>query len=147
MNIQRFTASTSREAMAKARNVFGDSAVILSTRSTDNGFEVMAVAEESLAALSGSSKPVARHQPEPAHSRQSATAQPAPDSVEADTEMMSMSTLSFQDYVRERMLRKRRAALQGDSAPAQPPSAPVAATRLSAPVPYTPLTLPTNHPV
>jgi flagellar biosynthesis protein FlhF len=132
MNIQRFTASTSREAMAKARNAFGDSAVILSTRSTDGGFEVMAAAEESLAALSGSSKLMAGHEPEPAHSRQGATAQPAPDSVETDTETMSMSTLSFQDYVRERMLRKRRAALQGDSAPAQPLSAPVAATRLSA---------------
>lgn len=142
MNIQRFTASTSREAMAKARNVFGDSAVILSTRSTDSGFEVMAAAEESLAALSGSSKPVARYEPEPAHSRQGAAAQPAPDSVEADTETMSMSTLSFQDYVRERMLRKRRAALQGDSTPAQPPSAPVAATRLSALRPAEPIQAP-----
>ena len=130
MNIQRFTASTSREAMAKARNAFGDSAVILSTRSTDSGFEVMAAAEESLASLGGSSKLAARAEPEPVRSRQ--IAQPAADSVEADTETMSMSTLSFQDYVRERMLRKRRAALQGDSAPAQPPSAPVAATRLHA---------------
>ena len=52
MNIQRFTAATSREAMAKARNAFGDSAVILSTRATGEGFEVMAAAEESLAPLS-----------------------------------------------------------------------------------------------
>ena len=49
MNIQRFTAPTSREAMAKARQAFGDSAVILSSRATDGGFEVMAAAEESLA--------------------------------------------------------------------------------------------------
>ena len=34
MNVQRFLAPTSREAMAKARSVFGDSAVILSSRST-----------------------------------------------------------------------------------------------------------------
>ena len=53
MNIQRFTAPTSREAMAKARNAFGDSAVILSTRQTGEGFEVMAAAEESLAPLAG----------------------------------------------------------------------------------------------
>lgn len=139
MNIQRFTASTSREAMAKARNTFGESAVILSTRSTESGFEVMAAAEESLAALGGSSKPVARHEPD---SRQGATAQSAPDSVEADTETMSMSTLSFQDYVRERMLRKRRAALQDDSAPAQAPSASVAATRLSALRPAEPIQSP-----
>ncbi|MEZ5703732.1 MAG: hypothetical protein R3E42_19835 [Burkholderiaceae bacterium] len=49
MNIQRFIAATSREAMAKARHTFGDSAVILSSRATDEGFEVMAAAEESLA--------------------------------------------------------------------------------------------------
>jgi flagellar biosynthesis protein FlhF len=131
MNIQRFTAPTSREAMAKARNAFGETAVILSTRSTDSGFEVMAAAEESLASLGGASKPAARSEPELARSRQ--IARPAPDSVEADTETMSMSTLSFQDYVRERMLRKRRAALQGDTAPAEPPAAPVAALRQVAP--------------
>ena len=48
MNIQRFIAPTSREAMSKARRQFGDSAVILSTRQTADGFEVMAAAEESL---------------------------------------------------------------------------------------------------
>mgnify|MGYP006180406941 CR=1 FL=1 len=51
MNIQRFTAPTSREAMAKARHALGDSAVILSTRNTDGGFEVMAAAEETLGGL------------------------------------------------------------------------------------------------
>ena len=48
MNVQRFLAPTSREAMAKARSVFGDSAVILSSRSTGAGFEVVATAEENL---------------------------------------------------------------------------------------------------
>jgi flagellar biosynthesis protein FlhF len=118
--------------MAKARNTFGESAVILSTRSTDGGFEVMAAAEESLATLGSGSKPAARSEPEPARRRQGAVAQPAPDSVEADTEALSMSTLSFQDYVRERMLRKRRAALQGDTVQAELPAPPVAAPRQSA---------------
>jgi flagellar biosynthesis protein FlhF len=131
MNIQRFTAPTSREAMAKARNTFGESAVILSTRSTDSGFEVMAAAEESLASL-GSGKPAAaRSEPEQNRSRPSAPALPAPGSVEADTEAMAMSTLSFQDYVRERMLRKRRAAMQGDTVQADLPVAP--APRQAAP--------------
>ena len=133
MNIQRFTAPTSREAMAKARHAFGDSAVILSTRSTDSGFEVMAAAEESLASLGGASKPAARSEAEPMRSRLSAKTQSVNDSVEADTEALSMSTLSFQDYVRERMLRKRRAALQGEPMPAEPPAAAVAAPRHSAP--------------
>ena len=118
MNIQRFTAPTSREAMAKARNAFGDSAVILSTRSTDDGFEVMAAAEESLAALSGaarqSAQPAERDTPASRLRQPPARALPAsaPD-VQSDTEAMAMSTLSFQEYVRERMLRKRRAAQTG----------------------------------
>jgi flagellar biosynthesis protein FlhF len=51
MNIQRFQAPTSREAMAKARAAFGDSAVILSSRATSGGFEVVATTEENLASL------------------------------------------------------------------------------------------------
>ncbi|WP_051049343.1 flagellar biosynthesis protein FlhF [Ideonella sp. B508-1] len=34
--------------------------------------------------------------------------------VNEDVERMAMSTLSFQDYVRDRMLRRRQAALEGD---------------------------------
>ncbi|MBA4262405.1 MAG: flagellar biosynthesis protein FlhF [Comamonadaceae bacterium] len=120
MNIQRFTAATSREAMAKARNAFGDSAVILSTRSTSEGFEVMAAAEESLAQVA----PSAPARPQPIRTRgtpaRPALAQDEPDSVESDTEQMAMSTLSFQEYVRERMLRKRRASLNGDTVAAEP---------------------------
>lgn len=120
MNIQRFTAPTSREAMAKARNAFGDSAVILSTRSTEDGFEVMAAAEESLASLSGAARSAGNGsgaQPAERDTPASRLRQPSPrglpasaPEVEDDTQAMAMSTLSFQEYVRERMLRKRRAA-------------------------------------
>jgi flagellar biosynthesis protein FlhF len=116
MNIQRFTAQTSREAMAKARRAFGEGAVILSTRSTEEGFEVMAAAEESLAAL-----PQAAPETAP---RQSLAAR-AQESVERDTEALAMSTLSFQEYVRERMLRKRKEA-------GAPATAPVATSPRSA---------------
>ncbi|KPV33079.1 hypothetical protein APR48_12035, partial [Variovorax paradoxus] len=51
MNIQRFTAPTAREAMALARNVFGDGTLILSNRQLDDGVEVVAAAEDSLSAL------------------------------------------------------------------------------------------------
>jgi flagellar biosynthesis protein FlhF len=116
MNIQRFTAATSREAMAKARNVFGDTAVILSSRATDDGFEVMAAAEESLAAVAPSPAPLGRaDRVPPIRTRNSAPLAPTQDdSVEDDAQTLSMSTLSFQEYVRERMLRKRRAALGGE---------------------------------
>ena len=123
MNIQRFTAPTSREAMAKARNAFGDSAVILSSRSTEDGFEVMAAAEESLAQVAqGTARPMPiRTRANPGRE---ALKMGDADTVQGDADSMSMSTLSFQEYVRERMLRKRRAELAGEGATAQPPAAP-----------------------
>jgi len=126
MNIQRFTAPTSREAMAKARNAFGDSAVILSSRSTEDGFEVMAAAEESLAQMAPMAPQAGRGERlPPIVTRPSTgrTTQPLPsglDSVEEDTEALAMSTLSFQEYVRERMLRKRRAALSDEAVAPEP---------------------------
>ncbi|WP_332744414.1 flagellar biosynthesis protein FlhF [Hydrogenophaga sp.] len=140
MNIQRFTAPTSREAMAKARNAFGDSAVILSTRSTSEGFEVMAAAEESLASLAdnASPAPIATRPaaaPTAFAARAKAAATPAqPESVAGDTEALAMSTLSFQEYVRERMLRKRRESMQ-EAAPAEPPEPQYRAPVQAAPTP------------
>ena len=97
MNIQRFHAATSREALAKARAVFGEGTLILSNRPTPTGVEVVATAEDALSTLDRSS--VA-----PASATTLAMAQIP---VQADTEQLAMSTLSFQDYVRERMLRRR----------------------------------------
>ena len=132
MNIQRFLAPTSREAMSKARRALGDSAVILSSRNTADGFEVMAAAEESLATLTGA----ARATPEPAAQPATRTVAPAQSasSVESDTEALAMSTLSFQDYVRERMLRRRREEMGGTAAPAQPTRRPAVQSAPAAPV-------------
>ncbi|MFN7123196.1 MAG: flagellar biosynthesis protein FlhF [Hydrogenophaga sp.] len=154
MNIQRFTAPTSREAMAKARMAFGDSAVILSTRSTSEGFEVMAAAEESLASLSDNSNaapaPIATR-PATASTAfatraKAAATQAAPESVEGDTEALAMSTLSFQEYVRERMLRKRRESLQ-DTAPVEQPAPQRVAPVLAAPVQVAPTPMPAAEPI
>ncbi len=115
MNIKRFHAATSREALAKARMAFGDGTLILSNRPTANGVEVMATAEDSLNALDGASEaPVApRSEPAPRKSLQERAALSGPRSpIHEDTEQLAMSTLSFQDYVRERMLRRRHEALQ-----------------------------------
>lgn len=110
MNIQRFTAATSREALAKARMAFGDSTLILSNRPTEHGVEVVATAEDTLAALDQVQNAIA---PKPS-SQPSRTAKPvyqeAASKVEDDATQLAMSTLSFQDYVRERMLRKRHDA-------------------------------------
>lgn len=150
MNVQRFLAPTSREAMNKVKASLGDAAVILSTRTTEDGFEVLAMTEEGLRALPGmdDGAPPARA-PQPAAAPQApsrlqqraADQLPAPQafsassSVAQDTETLAMSTLSFQDYVRERMLAKRRDMLQGEAPRA-------AASRSAAPQPQAPMANP-----
>jgi flagellar biosynthesis protein FlhF len=124
MNIKRFHAATSREALAKARMAFGDGTLILSNRQTATGVEVMATAEDSLNTLdSGSLATPSAHAPQLASTQArnvAPRAKPMPamsslqrNAVEEDTEQLAMSTLSFQDYVRERMLRRRHEALNG----------------------------------
>lgn len=127
MNIQRFHAATSREALAKARAVFGEGTLILSNRPTPNGVEVVATAEDSLSSLDRPS--VA---PAPASATTIAMAQIP---VEEDTEQLAMSTLSFQDYVRERMLRRRHESSPDLRDEIFPPKASVQAApvRLAAP--------------
>jgi flagellar biosynthesis protein FlhF len=134
MNIQRFTAATSREALAKARMAFGDGTLILSNRTTEHGVEVVATAEDSLASLD---RPPAT----PAKSM-AASQRPVPGSyqdaaskVEEDAEQLAMSTLSFQDYVRERMLRRRHEAEQTSQRESLPESTPAAERPRPAPAP------------
>lgn len=122
MNIQRFTAPTSREALAKARAAFGEGTLILSNRPTDNGVEVMATAEDTLAALDqqASSRPAAPSQ----RLAPPSTRSPNAGRIEDDADQLAMSTLSFQDYVRERMARRRHEATHAPAQPALPsPSA------------------------
>jgi flagellar biosynthesis protein FlhF len=125
MNIKRFHAATSREALAKARMAFGDGTLILSNRPTPTGVEVVATAEDSLSALSSNDQAATRpqlqqpQQPKPMQARPAAkaaspvAAMSEPNPVEEDATQLAMSTLSFQDYVRERMLRRRHEASHG----------------------------------
>jgi flagellar biosynthesis protein FlhF len=105
MNVKRFTARTPREALGLVRQAFGPDAVVLSTRPSAEGVEVLAMASEGLSQIEQvrSNTPIAA----------APTLQETP--VEEDVEQLSMSTLSFQDYVRERMLKRRQAEI------AQPP--------------------------
>lgn len=167
MNVKRFTARTSREAMALAKQAFGDDTVILSTKPCPEGIEVVAMAPESVAqlervvdvgigsvtepasapqrqatapasalgraaqAMQGLAARVAARHPErqdaaSAAANQAATqaaltaAKTAPVApVEEDVQQLAMSTLSFQDYVRERMLKKRETELKEATAAAR----------------------------
>lgn len=75
MNIRKFIAPTARQALKEIRNELGDDAVILSNRKTDEGVEIIALANEEMAHLtdkavaskveSAATKPVAQAKPLP----------------------------------------------------------------------------------
>ena len=152
MNIQRFTAATSREALAKARMAFGDATLILSNRPTEHGVEVVATAEDTLDTLS---EGFIKNDSGKAASTPNRQGQPSfkevASKVEEDADQLSMSTLSFQDYVRERMARKRHEVIPPDvieqvvtpQAPTRPTPEPV---RKFASAPETPVRKPAPAP-
>jgi len=133
MNVKRFTARTSRDALVLVRQALGDDAVVLSTKPSVDGVEVLAMAPEGMQQIErmAAKAPAAAAVP---------VAHPAaPASVEDDVNQLSMSTLTFQDYVRERMLRRRQAALAPEAAVAAPavpraaaPAAPTAPRAVAA---------------
>jgi flagellar biosynthesis protein FlhF len=130
-NVKRFTARTSREALQMVRGAFGEDAVVLSTRpSSEGGVEVLAMGPEAI----GQIENVAQAAP-PLRAPVAAKAAPAVDhgvtDVARDVEQLAMSTLSFQDYVRERML-KRRQAQRDLAAMPEPQPAAAAARRATA---------------
>lgn len=123
MNVKRFTARTSRDALVLVRQALGEDAVVLSTKPSVDGVEVLAMAPEGMKqiermAAASSSAPAA-------------SAPAAGKAVEDDVNELAMSTLSFQDYVRERMLRRRQAAMNPPAAEAPRAAAAPAADRAS----------------
>lgn len=131
MNIQRFYAATTREALAKARMAFGEGTLILANRQTPQGVEVVATTEDALSALDApvaaaaaparAAAPAQAAAPARARPTTAPVAMPRVDSqtpVEDDAAVLAMSTLSFQDYVRERMLQRRHEGQQVNATPA-----------------------------
>ena len=141
MNVKRFTARTSRDALTLVRQAFGEDAVVLSTKPCPEGVEVLAMAPESvqqierLSASSIAARTAAVQQQQAQAAARPAQARPAQarpaapavaakpqnnDEVNDDVARLSMSTLSFQDYVRERMLKRRQAAMNAQSRHQEP---------------------------
>jgi len=144
MNIQRFTATTSREALAKARQAFGEGTLILSNRPVEGGVEVVATGEDSLTAMdqnasrfgqSGTGAPRQQQRPSEAPSYRG---EDTP--VEEDANQLAMSTLSFQDYVRERMAKRRQEETESNNKLIRIP-------RDETPVAQTPPPRPASRPV
>ena len=130
MNIQRFYAPTAREALAKARRTFGDGTLILSNRPTSKGIEVVATTDVAIKSImSEAPSPAAQDNMAP-RPRPMVPASPREEAYEEedDAAQLAMSTLSFQGYARERMLRRRHDEMA--KKPATP--APRAAAPLSA---------------
>jgi flagellar biosynthesis protein FlhF len=154
MNMKRFTARTSRDALALVRQAFGDDAVVMSTKPCAEGVEVLAMAPESvqqlervgadlvregqsvaavvdhrLPAVAASARRnaaelAARAPASRAADRTAERIEPRLDAeVEQDVEQLQMSTLSFQEYVRQRMLKRREAerAAEASAEPIAPP--------------------------
>lgn len=148
MNIRRFTAKTSREALAQVREQLGDDAVVLSTRPAPGGVEVLAMAPDGVqqieavaarAPAAAAARPATAAAAAAAAERRPSLAEriasrgerlepriempagaapfdaPGADAVDDDVQRLGMSTLSFQDYVRERMLRRRQNELERES--------------------------------
>ncbi|CAN5851646.1 flagellar biosynthesis protein FlhF [soil metagenome] len=130
MNVKRFTARTSRDALVLVRQALGEDAVVLSTKPCADGVEVLAMAPEGMQQIermanssAASSGPAPQASPSRSlAARSAARVDPALSSnaVEEDMAQLSMSTLSFQDYVRERMLKRRAEAMKGEPRHQQP---------------------------
>jgi len=127
MNIQRFIAPTAREALSKARLAFGEGTLILSNRPTESGVEVVATGEDTLAALDRNELARQGKHQTPAQPIMARTTVNPDSQVVDDATQLAMSTLSFQDYVRERMLRRRHEALSGQAADHELPKRPARA--------------------
>jgi flagellar biosynthesis protein FlhF len=130
MNVRRFTARSSRDALVLVREALGDDAVVLSTQPCTEGVEVLAMSPASIeqiqrysAGQGASAEPAKVSTPQFKSAAASASSNAVPGSVASDVERLSMSTLSFQDYVRERMLRRRSAAMKSPAVEAAVPQA------------------------
>ncbi|MES2128588.1 MAG: flagellar biosynthesis protein FlhF [Pseudomonadota bacterium] len=65
MNVKKFTAATSREALRKVREALGPDAVILSNRPVDGVVEILALASDDVASISSPAPNTEMAQPRP----------------------------------------------------------------------------------
>ncbi|UUZ52997.1 hypothetical protein LP419_28640 [Massilia sp. H-1] len=65
MNVKKFTATTSREALRKVRDALGPDAVILSNRPVDGVVEILALASDDVASISSPAPDTEMAQPRP----------------------------------------------------------------------------------
>jgi len=138
VNVKRYFARTAREAMGRVRADLGDDAIVLKNRPVDGGVEIFAMAGEELdhadtaPALSSVESPGA--QPDDAYEAMANRASGASSAA--------MSTVNFENYVRERQQRRLASEQEERSglAAVVHPTQPKAAT--AAPATIAPQTMP-----
>ena len=148
MNVMRFVGRTSREAMRRLREALGPDALVLANRPCPEGIEILAAAPDALGAVTVSAHPP-RHAP--AATARGASERPGVDRDAAGAP--SMSTVSFQDYVRQRLRERSRSSDDPGPPQAAPPAAAAAAPPAPArapaasAVPVSPAARPASRPV
>lgn len=133
MNVKRFVGRTSREAMRKLRDTLGPDALVLANRPCAEGVELLGAVSEALNDIDRFTEAAGAHEaddfahePRAAENGRSGRDIPVPP---------PMSTVSFQDYVRQRLRDRSRASVASPDpvAPLADPSA--APVRQRAPAP------------
>jgi flagellar biosynthesis protein FlhF len=166
MNVRRFVGKNAREAMAQVRATWGDQAAVLSNRPIPGGVEILAMAGTDVPAEPAPARgnaPMARAAELPSHrvaeapqrpplSQRAAAQLPQPGAAAASPaaaarpvrkpaeRVAPMSTLSFQEFVRERQKAdtmpapQAEALFMSEAAPVQavPRQAPVEPGRFAA---------------
>lgn len=118
MGVQRFVGSNNREAMGRVRAALGDDALILANRATDQGVEILALAEDDASGYS-SSPEAPRVAPEPANRERPAERGLAePDRTRPDpTERPDLTEQLLREVRDMREQLNRRAPVAGDDGP------------------------------
>src|SRR6476469_3159565 len=101
MNVKRFAARTSRDALALVRQEFGTDAVVLSTKPCDEGVEVLAMAPEGMAHVQRLSETA----PKVSASQRAAASAPARDREPAPA-ARAMPAASGADAAQMRFMRE-----------------------------------------
>jgi flagellar biosynthesis protein FlhF len=99
MNVKKFTAATSREALRKVRDALGPDAVILSNRPVDGVVEILALANDDVASISSPAFGTEMAQPAPSLQHVNPPESyanrraPAPQPVSDSVDMAQMSSM------------------------------------------------------
>jgi flagellar biosynthesis protein FlhF len=121
MKVMRFVGRTSRDAMRKLRDTLGPDALVLANRPCAEGVELLAAAPGELGGLTAAAAgPATVRAPAVASARRefveadepAARAGPPARPPEGEAPPAGMSTVSFQDYVRQRLRERHQAKVE-----------------------------------